>query len=95
MTRPEKKSRRERDSNAGSSALEADALTTRPTRRGRGGGEKEVGGGGGECRQTEVEENREDASEGGGGGGWNNTESEYNDNRALVGIQPSKVISKE
>ena len=33
MTRPGKKSRRQRDSNRGSSALEVDALTTRPTRR--------------------------------------------------------------
>ena len=33
MTRSRKKSRRKRDSNPGSSALEADALTTRPTRR--------------------------------------------------------------
>ena len=33
MTRPRKKSRRQRDSNSGPSALEADALTTRPTRR--------------------------------------------------------------
>ena len=33
MTRPLKKSRRKRDSNPGPSALEADALTTRPTRR--------------------------------------------------------------
>ena len=33
MTRPRKKSRRKRDSNPGSPALEADALTTRPTRR--------------------------------------------------------------
>ena len=33
MTRPRKKSRRKRDSNLGPSALEADALTTRPTRR--------------------------------------------------------------
>ena len=33
MTRPRKKSRHKRDSNPGSSALEADALTTRPTRR--------------------------------------------------------------
>ena len=33
MTRPRKKSRRKRDSNPGSSALEVDALTTRPTRR--------------------------------------------------------------
>ena len=33
MTRPKKKSRRKRDSNPGPSALEADALTTRPTRR--------------------------------------------------------------
>ena len=33
MTRPRKKSLRKRDSNPGSSALEADALTTRPTRR--------------------------------------------------------------
>ena len=33
MTRPRKKSRRNRDSNPGSPALEADALTTRPTRR--------------------------------------------------------------
>ena len=33
MTQPWKKSRRKRDSNPGSSALEADALTTRPTRR--------------------------------------------------------------
>ena len=33
MTRPQEKSRRKRDSNPGSSALEADALTTRPTRR--------------------------------------------------------------
>ena len=32
MTRPRKISRRQRDSNPGSSALEADALTTRPTR---------------------------------------------------------------
>ena len=31
-----KKSRRKRDSNPGSSALEADALTTRPTRRSQG-----------------------------------------------------------
>ena len=37
MTRPREKSRRKRDSNPGSSALEADALTTRPTRRSRGG----------------------------------------------------------
>ena len=43
MTRPRKKSRRKRDSNPGSSALEADAVTTRPTRRsGEGGGR--VGG---------------------------------------------------
>ena len=34
MTRPRKKSRRKPDSNLGPSALEADALTTRPTRRG-------------------------------------------------------------
>ena len=33
VTRPRKKSRRKRDSNPGPSALEADALTTRPTRR--------------------------------------------------------------
>ena len=33
VTRLRKKSRRKRDSNPGSSALEADALTTRPTRR--------------------------------------------------------------
>ena len=33
MTRPEKKSRRKRDSNPGSSAPEADSLTTRPARR--------------------------------------------------------------
>ena len=33
MTRPRKKSRLKRDSNPGSPALEADALTTRPTRR--------------------------------------------------------------
>ena len=33
MTRPRKKSRRKRDSNPGSSVLEADTLTTRPTRR--------------------------------------------------------------
>ena len=33
MTRPRKKSRRKRDSNPGPSALEADALTTRPTGR--------------------------------------------------------------
>ena len=33
MTRPRKKSRLKRDSNPGPSALEADALTTRPTRR--------------------------------------------------------------
>ena len=32
MTRPQKISRRKRDSNPGPSALEADALTTRPTR---------------------------------------------------------------
>ena len=32
MTRPRKKTRRKRDSNLGSSALEADALTARPTR---------------------------------------------------------------
>ena len=32
MTRPTEKSRRKRDSNTGSSALEADALTTRPKR---------------------------------------------------------------
>ena len=39
MTRPRKKSRRKRDSNPGSSTLEADALTTRPTRRSRGLGD--------------------------------------------------------
>ena len=33
MTGPRKKSRRKRDSNPGPSTLEADALTTRPTRR--------------------------------------------------------------
>ena len=33
MTGPRKKSRRKRDTNPGSSALEEDALTTRPTRR--------------------------------------------------------------
>ena len=33
MTRPRKKSQRKRDFNPGSPALEADALTTRPTRR--------------------------------------------------------------
>ena len=33
MTRPRKKSRRKLDSNPGPSALEVDALTTRPTRR--------------------------------------------------------------
>ena len=33
MTRPVAKCRRKRDSNPGSSALEADALTTRPSRR--------------------------------------------------------------
>ena len=33
MTLPRKKSRRKRDSNPGSSVLEADALTTGPTRR--------------------------------------------------------------
>ena len=33
MTRPRKKSRRKRDSNPGPSALEADTLTTRPTRQ--------------------------------------------------------------
>ena len=33
MTRPPKKSRRKRESNPGSSSLEADALTTWPTRR--------------------------------------------------------------
>ena len=33
MTRPRKKSRRKRDSNPGPPALQADALTTRPTRR--------------------------------------------------------------
>ena len=33
MTGPYKKSRHKRDSNSGSSALEADALTTRPARR--------------------------------------------------------------
>ena len=38
MTRPRKKSRRKRDSNPGPSALEADALTTRPTRRWSPGG---------------------------------------------------------
>ena len=32
MTRPREKSRRKRDSNPGSSAVEADALSTRPTR---------------------------------------------------------------
>ena len=36
MTRPRKKSRRKRDSNPGSSALEEDALTTRPTWRSAG-----------------------------------------------------------
>ena len=35
MTRPRKNPGAKRDSNAGSSALEADALTTRPTRRSR------------------------------------------------------------
>ena len=33
ITRPRKKSRRKRKSNPGSSALEADTVTTRPTRR--------------------------------------------------------------
>ena len=33
MSRPRKKSRRKRESNPGSSALEVDALITRPTRR--------------------------------------------------------------
>ena len=33
MTQPPQKSRRKRDTNPGSFALEADALTTRPTRR--------------------------------------------------------------
>ena len=43
-----KKSRRQRDSNSGSSALEADALTTWPTRRsGLGGGCDGAGNGGG------------------------------------------------
>ena len=48
MTRPRKKFRRKRDSNPGPSALEADALTTRPTRRlrgGNGGGRRDGGGG--------------------------------------------------
>ena len=40
MTRPRKKSRGKRDSNPGPSALEADALTTRPTRR--WGGERQL-----------------------------------------------------
>ena len=40
MTRPRKKSRLQRDSNPGPSALEADALTTRPTRRSRGRGKE-------------------------------------------------------
>ena len=35
MSRPRKKSRLQRDSNPGPSALEADALTTRPTKRSR------------------------------------------------------------
>ena len=39
MTRPPEKSRRKRDSNPGSSALEADTLTTRPTRRFNGKGQ--------------------------------------------------------
>ena len=40
------KSRRKQDWNPGSSALEADALTTRPTRRSCRGWEKSRGGGG-------------------------------------------------
>ena len=59
MTRPRKKSRRKRDSNLGPSALEADALTTRPTRRSRAGSGKVIGrGGGGEGRSTEAAEKR-------------------------------------
>ena len=42
MTPPRKKSRRKRDSNPGSSTLEADALTTRPTRRYDRDGETET-----------------------------------------------------
>ena len=42
VTRPRKNPGRKRDSNPGSSALEADALTTRPTRRYRSGNQ-EVG----------------------------------------------------
>ena len=56
MTRPRKKSCRKRDSNPGSSALEADALTTRPTRRSgqrKEGRRREVGGGGGAVRERE------------------------------------------
>ena len=37
MTRSRKKSRHKRDSNPGPSTIEADALTTRPTRRSWGG----------------------------------------------------------
>ena len=40
MTRPRKKSRLQRDSNPGPTALEADALTTRPTRRSSDLGER-------------------------------------------------------
>ena len=49
MTRPRKKSRRKRDSNPGSSALEADALTTRPTRRYTTGKSSPGGGAGNVC----------------------------------------------
>ena len=46
MTRPREKSRRKRNSNPGSSALEADALTTRPKRRfGRERGKEDDGRG--------------------------------------------------
>ena len=45
MTGPRKRSHRKRESNPGSSALEADALTTGPTRQSER--ERERGGGGG------------------------------------------------
>ena len=49
---PENSPRRKRESNPGSSALEADALTTRPTRRSSGRREERREGGGGSLSLT-------------------------------------------
>ena len=61
MTRPEKSPRRRRESNIGSAALEADFLTTRPTRRSRKLRQTD--------RQTAEERHTDRQTESGGGGG--------------------------